>query len=97
MRRSTSSDHVWDADIRAFCAVALFANSHPRTVLMLIVALAVGIVGLAVLPASLFFHPRGLCERGVTASMPDSLTVKQASSGLIGKSGFGATHAPLIG
>src|SRR6476659_8368916 len=32
-----------------------------------------------------------------TASMPDSLTVKQASSGLIGKSGFGAIHTPLIG
>jgi hypothetical protein len=29
--------------------------------------------------------------------MPDSLTVKQASSGLIGKSGFGAIHTPLIG
>jgi hypothetical protein len=33
----------------------------------------------------------------VTASMPDSLTVKQASSGLIGKSGFRAGPAFSLG
>ena len=51
----------------------------------------------AVIDDYIGYRERDHAHGKTSAGMPDSLTVKQASSDRIGKSGFGATHTPSIG